>query len=355
MQDLVVLSAEKNYSEFFSHALDVKPANRNKQWKSMVESMGQNYLTETLNLTQIDSSMFKTVRTLSDWPIFKNNEFFIKKRDQVFIREINTCIPSTKQNCLELAKNLYHDYNHDDTFDYEFVKAISPFGYSATHSWKYVKNFVKKDISEFYCNKSPLKEIIQEQIFSTVATDKTYLKNFHQDCLKVLSDDLRAELINKDSKVSRASYLTLESAGKLSTQDKQLYDLVHFINDEVLDDELLNNSLKTIKSLGKDYNTREKLIGQYQKIDPLPDEIFSLNKKSNISRAKILSRYFPEIIDKYAHTCLDYLQGTRTFPNGNPTHNCHQFFELSKKHHLVPDSFARQYDEATYFLKKKPL
>ncbi|MFP5459502.1 MAG: hypothetical protein ACLGG7_12270, partial [Bacteriovoracia bacterium] len=44
MGDLEALEKERSYSEFFSHALDIRPSERTEYWKTMVQNMGESYL-----------------------------------------------------------------------------------------------------------------------------------------------------------------------------------------------------------------------------------------------------------------------------------------------------------------------
>lgn len=352
MKDLRVLAGERNHQEFFEHALDVKPANRTKEWKEMVESMGQSYMEQLIARSHVDKASYQAVKKLSNWPIFKENEFFIKKRDLVFLREIVTCELKPLTNCIDLAKKIYDDYKHELTFDYDFITAIEKLGASQQMLWSYARKLVANSISEFYCNKPNLSQIIRNQAVWEFETQSNVDLDIHPDCLKSLANDLKKDLTAAKPSIKNSAFKLLSKAGLLKREDKEIFYLLHFIDSKELSSQLLENSLANLKKLAKEYKQREFLVSQYKKLDPLPDNIFGDEKNSSISRIKILARYFPEIIDSYALTCLDYLDGLRTFPNGNPTPNCHHFFELAKKHRFVPDSFTKRYDKATYFMQK---
>ena len=38
----------------------------------------------------------------------------------------------------------------------------------------------------------------------------------------------------------------------------------------------------------------------------------------------------PEYLDYYARTCLEYLEGKKVFPRGNPTLHCKELFKEAK-------------------------
>jgi uncharacterized protein YcaQ len=40
MVDLEALEKEQSFGEFFAHALDIRPSERNDYWKTMVQNMG---------------------------------------------------------------------------------------------------------------------------------------------------------------------------------------------------------------------------------------------------------------------------------------------------------------------------
>lgn len=43
MADLEILSQEKGYTEYFAHALDIRPSERNERWKEMTILMAENW------------------------------------------------------------------------------------------------------------------------------------------------------------------------------------------------------------------------------------------------------------------------------------------------------------------------
>ena len=56
LADLEVLTQEGNYQEFFSHALDVRPSERQESWKGMVSKMADAYGRQILTYAEITKS-----------------------------------------------------------------------------------------------------------------------------------------------------------------------------------------------------------------------------------------------------------------------------------------------------------
>ena len=58
LADLEVLTQEGNYQEFFSHALDVRPSERQEPWKGMVSKMADAYGRQILTDAEITKAQF---------------------------------------------------------------------------------------------------------------------------------------------------------------------------------------------------------------------------------------------------------------------------------------------------------
>lgn len=350
LQDLQVLASEKNYEEFFQHARDISPAKRSKSWKDMVEQMGQDFLRDQLKLKQVAPETYALARKLSDWPIFRSNEFFIAKRDKLLLNEIRTCdFKQTPKNCKHMLEKVFYDYNHSPLFGWDLLNAIYDKNLPTEFTWNLMSKFVKSELSEFYCHKEPLNSFLDQVLFQTdLAKD---LANIHPSCLKRLAPLFKQKLRKPDFPKKEIAFEALKLTKMLKPVDRSLYTLYKYLNQNNLTSSEVEESLKLLKKLGRSYQSREEVTKEYLSLDPLPGRIFKMDQKNTISRTKILSRYFPEIIDSYALRCLDYLTGKIRFQNGNPTPECHHLFKGAAKHQLLPQSFQNRYQKATYFVQ----
>ena len=115
---------------------------------------------------------------------------------------------------------------------------------------------------------------------------------------------------------------------------------------------LYDNALNTLLSLSLNENLRQELLQQFLQIDPLAGKVFSLNTPQSLEVLLRFTRNFPEYLDSYAQTCLDFLSGYKKFPAGNPTPHCVDFCRKFKQpnttffskpvYKLIEDKFLGQ-------------
>ncbi|MBT4790701.1 MAG: hypothetical protein HON90_03955, partial [Halobacteriovoraceae bacterium] len=157
----------------------------------------------------------------------------------------------------------------------------------------------------------------------------------------------------KSSKIHQreAAYQNLKNQNLLTSKDEAIYQTMTLLADKNFLDHELDLAIISMKSLGSKPKLRLEILNQLKKIDPLPGKLF-IKKSSIINQAKtrVFSRYFPEYIDFYAHTCIDYLSENKIFPLGNPTPYCHDLFSMNKKINILPATLTKQYSKATFFI-----
>jgi hypothetical protein len=352
ISDLKILSAEKNYNEFFQHALDIRPSERDEKWKTMVERLGTQYLGDLGNRTKLEKAQLDLVYKLSTWPIFKNNEFFTRKRDYIFLKDLKTCLKEDSAKCSTKVNFIFNDFKHDISFSFDLVELLSPYKRNFSDLWPYAKPLASHELSEFYCNKKNFKNTVLDHLYNVYSLQNKLSKDVHKDCIKVLGSELRLALSSPLRYQRKGAFRTLKEHGKLSQMDQSLYYLMNFMLNEKMDEKELDLTVLNLKTIANDFRLREMLLKQIQKLDPIPDGIFSTTPNDNgLVKTRVLYRYFPEYLDKYSRKCLNYLTGNTEYPNGNPTPRCHELFSLNKTLKLIPSSIEKQYGKATYFLK----
>ena len=363
MKDLSVLAEEKNHSEFFSHALDIPPSKRDQAWKNMVETLGIDHLNILLAKTQLAEKDYRLVHQLSNWPIFKEDEFFIKKRDYIFLRELKTCFSIANNNkdrrkCVFLSKKVFNDYNHDQIFSYDIVLALKPHNIGHVLLWEFASKLVGEPISEFYCGKPVLKDIIIDQLYINFSKTQAFELPIHKDCLRSLSPHLTKLLIDKDKNLRHVAFNFLKNKSLLDEKSKNQFHILNFLENTNLQPSDIDQSLLAFKAISESISERESLLANLSKLEVLPEGVFSNSVKDSAkedqARTRIINRYFPEYILHYAKTCLSYLKadGQNLFPNGNPTPGCHNFFKNESIAELLPKNYFNDYEKATFFVKK---
>jgi hypothetical protein len=355
MKDLRVLSNEKNNIEFFAHALDISPSQRNQEWKNMVETLGIDHLNTLLEKTQLAPKDYQLVHKLSHWPIFKIDEFFIKKRDYIFLREIKNCYTNNSKNCLNLAKKIHNDYKHDLIFSYDLTLELIPFNPGQIELWNFASRLTKQPLSEFYCHKEKFKDVIIDQIFDHYSKHGNFSLEIHKDCYKSLQPAVQALLTNNDQILRRMAYALLAEKNLLKTSSLNEFHTLNFLQNTNLGTKEIDLSIRALKFFSNNNHKRLSLMSNLEKFDFLPDAIFPKKvQPKNTAKIRILNRYFPEYIVHYAKTCLKYLnnESSQNFNQGNPTPNCHNFFNSKIISTLLPKNYVDSYKDATFFIEK---
>ena len=91
-------------------------------------------------------------------------------------------------------------------------------------------------------------------------------------------------------------------------------------------------------------NRRDEVMKRIQKLDPLPDEVFSSMDESK--KRAIISHFknkFPEYLYFYTDQCLLFYGGSSTFPNGNPTMKCQNLMGTSDAAKLLGAEKVERY------------
>jgi hypothetical protein len=349
LEDLKILASQNNYREFFDHAKDLPPRKRDKAWEQMVENQATGYLQQLISSHDLPKKDLERIKSLSLWPIFITNEFFISKRDNVFLKAMNLC----QENCHQQADLLFKNFNHSQNFEFHFLSIVTKYNYPHRKKWKIVETFVQSRFSQFYCHREVLKKLVINQIHIDVNTHGKIKNLIHPDCLKQLLPALKKNLASNDVfKNKKGSFLALKSMSKLDPLRKNLYLIEQFLQIENLNNKEIDESLGSLTAVSLDHTLRELVLKKLTHYDPLPGKLFLRTNKSGIGRIRILARKFPELIDLYAKRCLSYLTGEISFPKGNPTPECHELFKLSKILEILPKSFIKKYGHATRFLNK---
>lgn len=350
ISDLSALQVEEAFDEYFKHALDIRPSERTTNWTTMLEDMGLKYINKLLKQKTIATKDQNLITDISKWPYFKSNELFIQKRDLVLTKIIDQCFSyKAKETCLQLSKYYFYDFPHELTFSFELIKILDSHKVPKPTLWPYAQKFAQNKFSEFYCHKSPLKELLSEKILSMAWKKKKPLA-IHSDCLKKVLPTFKKILRSSDAQYRSAAFNVLKAHNNLAPNDYSSYFLLEYLDDNLKSIKDIDMALKELDNLSKDINLRESIQRDLSKLDLLPGKIFNSNKKS-MAKIRLLNRHFPEYIDLYAKTCLSYLDGSVKFNKGNPTPHCHSLFTLDKKLNILPALFHKSYSKATAFTR----
>ncbi len=340
LEDLKVLAQENNYNEFIAHALDIRPGQRNDWWKENIRIMAKKYIEERIAQKDFSQTTYQQVSTLSTIPAIREDEFVTQRREVYLRSYLKNCFISSsdKMECFRKL-NLFWDSTASSINRPEIaleLAALLESNHIRIDRWKYYQAITTGQAAIFYCQREEIKDEIMTQLVSefnrTSDLEKFFsrIKDIANDqCLEKILPELTQELSSEEIARAEMSYRLLLK-NKLLNAEQSAAFLVSFIMMGPIVGETFNQGWNMVENLGKNYTLRMKVMAELKKYDPLPDGLInSANIKKRDLLLDLMNKNFPEYLDFYAATCLDYLEGKRVFPNGNPTKYCRLFFDLA--------------------------
>jgi hypothetical protein len=351
ISDLEVLESEKNFTEFLQHAKDIRPKDRDRHWKEMVANMGELFLDSFLSHKDLSLEDYKKSDLYSHWPIFIADEFFQDKREKIAMRYLRECFKSQKLSfCKNHGERFFEGSRKNPEVGIQLLKLLKKYDQTIS-AWDYVKGSLKDTASSFYCKEKDVFLSIMKKIqlmdingLAKAGNIKDELNSLmNQDCLQVVTKNLKTRLYSEDQNSSGKVYLILSAFKKLDRFENDLF-LAHYFLKGPLAGETYNRSWNLMKALGSDLILKEKIVSSFKNRDLLPGGIFSLKTQSKRRVAlKHLQMNFPEYIQFYGETCVRYLYGRGSFPRGNPTLECHSLFNDSKSINWLSKNLKTDY------------
>ncbi len=365
MKDLEVLEKENNFSEFLEHAKDIRPKERDENWHKMINKMALSFVKHKLENTHFDESAFSKIEDLVKWPSLKNNEILHIKRNQFGVKFLKQCFlmsPNSK-SCRKFLSIFWKNtlYKSDTGVQIALMAKEKLFLASDRELFEYISESIKSNMATFHCRKSYVKEIYTAYIMGKMEQMLTLGKNYenllrllkkssHDDCWTHLLPDFRQSLFSSSPSTSSKFYHLLKVKNSLSEEDEDLYLTLFILNGPIVG-EIFNLSWSRFEILSQNLVRREKVLKKLQNFEPLPGKIFQTSDQlKRETLTKLISETFPEYIDFYARTCLNYLEGKKSYPFGNPTIECRDLFNIDKKKKFIDQGIHLRYSA----IKKNP-
>lgn len=350
MADLEILRAEKNYREFFAHARDLKPRDRNQHWREMVRSMAVEFIDQQMKYRNLKKDKLKLIEGLATWPVLKSDEFFQIKRNRYQVTVLKHCVLDRPfDECYQTISQFWPKSNRDPETGYRITELL----YSVRPKmdlWSILRDVVSHPLSRYYCHRDIVAEKMIQHYFLEIdekwpnknITQKLNLE-LHGDCWAKVAPKLKDFIFNGPTYYRNLVYRMLSSKNAIDQTMEDRF-LTLYLLDNPSPGYVFNRAWNTLKSLADDPIRRQSIMAFLQKRDPLPGAIFASSDqtlKDNI--IKLFNENFSEYLSHYAKTCLSYLQGIRTYPNGNPTIQCDDFFASNKKENWVGQTLQMKY------------
>ncbi len=342
LADLEILATEGSHEEFFEHALDVRPSERQEAWKAMVSKMGKSFTQSVLAAPEVPKKLYLKTEELYRYPTLREDELFRARRQDIALRFLSHCLKDPLP-CWKEVKSFWESDSTEVEVAFKLAELTAKYPNSPFTPWTYLEVALKSPLSEFYCKK----EFVMEALWKKLEIDYIRLglegdllskidQTIHPDCLGALNQTAKTRLYQPQKSIDRElAYNILKAQGKMDQKESDFFLTVYLL-ERPSQGELFNYAWNRLKELGSSIQRREEVLKKLKGLDPLPDELLSTldQKKKRV----ILSHFkgnFPEYLDFYVNQCLLFYGGKGSFPQGNPTVHCQEFMQEEMAPHYL--------------------
>jgi hypothetical protein len=335
LADLEVLTQEENYEEFFSHALDILPSERQESWKGMLSKMADGFTRQILSKSSISQGHFKKIESLFTWPALKADDIFKGQRNEIGLRYLKNCLKQEKP-CWDELKDFWEADQKDPDNAFKLAELTLHFDQKPISTWTFMEGALKSPLSEFYCKKDFVVEAVWQKLaidYIRLGEKGDFLKKIdetvHPDCLPSLNQVAKGQLLNPNTISDRElAYQLLNAQGKMRPELSDFFLTVYLLENPSKG-ELFNLAWNRLSELSRSISRREVVLKNISRLDPLPDELFSsLDQNKKRAILNLFKVKFPEYLHLYTTQCLKFYEGKTIFSHGNPTIKCQDLMRL---------------------------
>ena len=354
IKDLEILAQESNYEEFLDHALDIRPLERQDQWKLMVTAMADGFAKRMLTKSEIKKNDLLKIENLFSWPHLREDSLFKTRRIEIGLKYFGVCLKGTSP-CWKELKTFWENDTSDPELGQKFAELTKDLKDSEISTWTFLENSLKSPLSEFYCKKPFVQDEVWAKLkifYNGIPKESEFLKTIdmtlHPDCL-ISINKMAMERLYRPAKADdrEFSYQFLSAQGK---NNRDLTDFFYtiYLLENPSKGELFNYSWNRLNELSKSVIRREKVLKELSRLDPLPDQI--LGSFDDAKKRAILNHFnlkFPEYFHHYAQQCLNYYSGKGVFPYGNPTINCSKLMNTPEARVIIGHETVTKFKQIT--------
>jgi hypothetical protein len=357
LKDLEILYQNKEYKEFFQHARAIKPSDRNEYWKEMVQNSALQLVEQYGKDQTYSLNKVSELVDMFEWPILNTDDFFKIKVYTLVPKLLSLCLKEKKplscyQDLTPLTKNS-ENYPDLQVALYEILKPLSHTDQELALKFDFNQLLLpslKHELSEFYCKKPIIQDFVLETAkLKNLVDDKelnSFVRYLHPDCLRSMENLTVTNLKSLDPATSEISL----KLALMINHTKYEHLLFVYLLKHPKKSEWLNYSWNYLEKLKNKPFEREELIKDLKEYSVLPDQIFkSKDDPLNEVIIKKIAVNFPEYLDFYSQTCINYLDGNLKSEHGSPTPNCFDLKERAKKQGFLPSGIIRRIDRLQKF------
>jgi hypothetical protein len=350
LADLEVLVQEEGYREFFAHALDIRPSQRQDAWRGMVAKMAEGFSNRVLQKSEIDRQDFQKIEEIYSWPSLKSNDVFKLRRREIGLKYLKSCLKGSPP-CWKEIKSFWEQDKLDAETAYRLAELTTGLEGSPLPTWNFLEISLKSPLSEFYCQK----DFVMKALWGKLEMDYVKLgpqgdllqkidQTLHPDCLPLLNAESVKRLYSPEKTNDRELSFQILKSQKKADQTTMDFFFTVYLLDNPSRGELFNYSWNRVRELGGASERREEVLKKLKTLDPVPDAILaSLDQSKKRVILKHFKMYFPEYLDFYANQCVKFFSGQGLFPDGNPTVNCQEFMNSELAPEIIDDFQLKKY------------
>ena len=346
LKDLEILEEQGNHSDFFLHAKDIRPALRSEHWKRMVRHMAVGWVDFKLKRNIFDKDSYGAIEKIALWPTLRQDSFFRLKWGEYVLKGLERCFSGDGKEHATCRKRMERFWTRSEkmaTVGYRLAELLME--KKRPGGWRYLSDVVTKEGGASYCGEKLVQEEFLKVVGATADAALAVERTLHPNCWKVMAPGLKKSLLesghSKNGIRQERLFNILDAKGALAEGDKDFYFTLFILNGPKVG-KTFNLAWSRMKVLGENYSRREKVLRRLRRLDPLPDAVVGTSHPDKRNTLlNFFSRHFPEYFNHYVKVCLNYLEGKGSFPQGNPTVRCREFFRYTDS--LVSDKLYLRY------------
>jgi hypothetical protein len=320
----------------------------------MYQTMSIGLIDFKLKTKDLTRKSFTQIENIGKSPALLNDEYYQLKRAQYAKKYLTECFKKIeeKTNCENELTSFWFFSNKESDIGLDLVSILDAHN-SALNRWPFYKVAINSPVAPLYCSRPEIQKFIIQKIHL-----ETYKENFDgnyknilektvpDNCFVKMTENLRAALLAPGVNGNdRDLAMNLLEAKKLLTPSEQdLYSVLFLLDGPVVGDKM-NIAWKKIETLAENYPKRQKILDMIKALDTIPDAIF---KEPNMPRHKaiinLFANNFPEFLNFYGKSCLDFINHKNSNPNISSSVQCNQFLQTAKDNsQWLSDSIQSQY------------
>jgi hypothetical protein len=353
LADLEALYAEKNYAEFLAHAKDIAPSLRDQHWRQMVEAMATGSVRELMTTEQFTAVKFDSMEALLGFQNLRTSTLFLKAREEAGVFLLKKCFEGAKTlRCDERLLAFFKAGAQTATLGLKLVHLLKDANISWRSEYLQILSVIAKSAdTDVSCDDPVVASALINEMAAwpySVWDDKVATSKISElmnaKCWIELVPQLKKAAFSRNESL-RVPALSSLMVKKAMSQGEQDAALIFNLLENPVQGALFNNSWNLLEAFSRSHRRRQDCLRLLIAFDPLPGKIFSSpNVQKRNTLLDRLSDDFPEYLDHYSKTCLDYMTGKKTFENGNPTPNCRDLFTASKGKTWVETSLQKKFE-----------